>query len=269
MTARPILLVTDLDRTVIPNGPAPEPPDAREAFREFTARDGVFLAYASGRDAGLIREAIVRWDLPVPAFAAGDVGTTLYRIDGDDWKVIPEWDDAIAPDWAGQDRSAVARVVGEDPDLTLQEEGRQGRFKLSYYVPASFGLGAGPAAVRRRLDAAGLKAAVVCSVDEVMQRGLLDVIPASATKLHATRFLMRTTGIDEDRTVFAGDSGNDLAALSSGLQAVVVGNATDEVRMAAVDGARAAGVADRLYVARRPYAGGVLEGVRHFLPDVT
>lgn len=267
MTARPILLVTDLDRTVIPNGPAPEPPGARDALRSFAARDDVVLAYASGRDAGLIREAMLRWNLPVPAFAAGDVGTSLYRIDGDDWQPLPEWDEAIAPDWAGQDRDAVAAIIGEHADLVLQEANRQGRFKLSYYVPETFCLGDGPASVRRRLDAAGLKAAVVCSVDDVHRRGLLDILPASATKLHATRFLMRRTAIDDARTVFAGDSGNDVGALASGLQAVLVGNASDEVRMAAMDGARAAGVVDRLYVARQPYAAGVMEGVAHFLPD--
>lgn len=48
---------------------------------------------------------------------------------------------------------------------------------------------------------------------------------------------------------FSGDSGNDPPALTSGLQAVLVRNARDEVRQEAVASLGKQGLADRLYLA--------------------
>ena len=45
-----LLLCTDLDRTLIPNGPQPESAQAREHFARFAAHPQVTLAYVSGRD---------------------------------------------------------------------------------------------------------------------------------------------------------------------------------------------------------------------------
>lgn len=106
--------------------------------------------------------------------------------------------------------------------------------------------------------------------------GLLDVLPRSATKLHAIRFLMRQTGFDAARTVSAGDSGNDLPALTSGLNAILVKNARDEVRDEALRVLRQAGHADSRYIAGDGFLGlnglygaGVFEGVQLFFPEVT
>ena len=79
---------------------------------------------------------------------------------------------------------------------------------------------------------------------------------------------------DEENTVFAGDSGNDLPALTSGLQAVLVHNARREVREEALRSVREKGISERLYLAlgdfldmNGNYAAGVLEGLAHFQPD--
>lgn len=44
-----LLICTDLDRTLIPNGPQPESPKARALFRRLVSREEVTLAYVSGR----------------------------------------------------------------------------------------------------------------------------------------------------------------------------------------------------------------------------
>ncbi|NNJ94540.1 MAG: haloacid dehalogenase, partial [Halobacteria archaeon] len=76
----PLLICTDLDRTLIPNGPQSESPAARERFSELAARPEVTLAYVSGRHRALIERAIVNYRLPLPDFVIGDVGTTIYRV---------------------------------------------------------------------------------------------------------------------------------------------------------------------------------------------
>jgi hypothetical protein len=74
--------------------------------------------------------------------------------------------------------------------------------------------------------------------------------------------------------VYAGDSGNDLPVLGSGLQAVLVANAIPEVRQEALARVRKRGRADQLYLARGEFLGmngnysaGILEGLCHFLPE--
>lgn len=72
------LICTDLDRTLLPNGPQPESATARERFTALVAHPAVTLAYVSGRHRRLVEEAIEHYRLPIPDFVIGDVGTTLY-----------------------------------------------------------------------------------------------------------------------------------------------------------------------------------------------
>jgi hypothetical protein len=85
---------------------------------------------------------------------------------------------------------------------------------------------------------------------------------------------MQQKGFDVRETVFAGDSGNDLPVLASAVPAVLVANASEEVREAAVRQALANGYPEALYVARGTlpgmngnYTAGVLEGVLHYIPE--
>ena len=115
---------------------------------------------------------------------------------------------------------------------------------------------------------------MIWSVDEAAQVGLLDVLPACATKLHAIKFLIERKGFSPNKTVFAGDSGNDLPVLTSGLQAVLVNNAHPDVREEDIKTLQSKNLADKLYLARGQfldmngnYSAGVLEGLVHFLPE--
>jgi len=269
-----LLICTDLDRTLIPNGHQPESVGARERFACLAADPRVILAYVSGRDRALLQEAITSYGLPLPDYAIGDVGTTIYRVGATDWRPWRDWDEEIAPDWAGRDRHFLATLLDDLDSLQPQEAAKQNTFKLSYYAPATVDADALVARIRSRLDGAGIRASVIWSVDEMRDVGLIDVLPESATKLHAIRFLQTRLDVPADRTVFAGDSGNDLPALTSGLPAVLVANAREEVRQTALRQARSRGMADHLYVARGGflgmngnYAAGILEGVAHFHPE--
>jgi hypothetical protein len=120
-----------------------------------------------------------------------------------------------------------------------------------------------------------IKASLIWSVDEAANVGLLDVLPESATKLHAVQFLREQEGFDPQHTVFAGDSGNDLPVVTSGeLQSILVKNAHPDVIDAAKKVLSQKGAGEQLYVAQGGflqmngnYSAGVLEGVAHFLPQ--
>jgi hypothetical protein len=126
--------------------------------------------------------------------------------------------------------------------------------------------------VAERLRRAGVDATVIASRDETADLGLVDVLPPGAGKLAAIEFLRSDLGIAAARTVFAGDSGNDIDALCGPFPGVLVANAADEVRTHAVATAQRRNAP--LYVARGDFLGmngnysaGILEGLAHFLPE--
>jgi hydroxymethylpyrimidine pyrophosphatase-like HAD family hydrolase len=155
----------------------------------------------------------------------------------------------------------------------LQEPAKQGPCKLSYYTPEDWDRDARLAEIEARFEQQGIAANLVWSLDEHAGTGLLDVLPAAASKLTAVEWLIRQIGLSPDQTVCAGDSGNDLAMLTGPINAVLVANATAEVRAEATALADAAGLGERLYQAKGDfhgmngyYSAGILEGLAHYLP---
>jgi len=263
------LLCTDLDRTLIPNGAQPESPDARTLFRRLAAREDVALAYVSGRHLALLEQAITDYDLPRPDYAIADVGSTIYQATGGHWRPWDDWDDCIAPDWADLTRDELYALLSVFTVLRPQETEKQGSYKLSFYVPPKADAPALLDEIDRRLKHAGIRASLIWSVDEARKLGLLDVLPASANKLHAIRFLMQKQGFRREDTMFAGDSGNDLDVFLSNIPAVLVANAHADVKTRA-----AQANPSTLYVARGGYLGmngnysaGILEGAAHYWPQ--
>ncbi|MDO9139721.1 MAG: HAD-IIB family hydrolase [Methylobacter sp.] len=273
MTER-ILLCTDLDRTLLPNGDAPESAQARTLFARLASHPNCTLAYVSGRYKALVQEAIAEFNLPVPNFVIGDVGTSIYQVDAKDWQEWPQWAAEIAADWGGREQPDLQPLFSHLSALTLQESSKQNRFKLSYYLSATADPEPLLSAMRECLTQESIRAELIYSVDESTATGLLDVLPASATKYHAVEFLMQQLGFGLDNTVFAGDSGNDLPVLTSPINSVLVANATDEVRRQALQLAREQATEAALYLAAGGFMGmngnygaGILEGVAHYLPQ--
>jgi sucrose-6F-phosphate phosphohydrolase len=270
-----ILLCSDLDRTLLPNGPQPESPQVRALLRSVAERPEVKLAYVSGRHRELLREAIDSYRLPEPDYAITDVGTRIYTSNAaGHWRVWDAWEAEIGPDWNGMRHDELAGLFADLSPLTLQETEKQNTFKLSYYVALDTEHAALMEDMSLRLAYAGVRANLIWSVDELEHIGLLDVLPASANKLHAIRFLIEALHIPASRTLFAGDSGNDLAVLTSGMRSVLVANAAQDVRETAVQAVRESGHRDSLYLAKGSffgmngnYAAGVLEGLAHFFPE--
>jgi len=273
MTER-ILICTDLDRTLLPNGSLPESNQARLLFSALVSRPEIVLAYVSGRHKALVQEAIAEFTLPLPDFVIGDVGTTIYSVAAESWLEWPQWAHEIAPDWAGKEHHELHALFGQITELMLQEPAKQNRFKLSYYLPLAVDLPRLLAEMRRLLALHAIRAELIYSVDESERIGLLDVLPASATKFHAVEFLMQQLGITREHAVFAGDSGNDLPVLTSAIKSVLVANASAEVREEAKQLARLHKTEDALYLAHGGFMGmngnysaGILEGIAHYLPQ--
>ena len=270
-----LLICTDLDRTLIPNGPQPESPGARRRFALLAGRPEVTLTYVSGRHKALIEDAIATYRLPVPDFVIGDVGTTIYRVGREHaWERMQQWEQRIAADWTGHTHGEVLVLLKDLTVLRMQELVKQNRLKVSYYLPLYQDIDKLAPAIRERLESAGIRARLVWSVDDIADIGLLDILPASASKRHAIEALMGEEGFDLRRTVFCGDSGNDMEVLISPIPSVLVGNSRGDVKRLARELAVEAGCSDRLYIAEggllgmnANYSAGMLEGIAHYHPE--
>ena len=269
-----ILLCTDLDRTLLPNGIQPESPHARQHFQRLAARPEISTAYVTGRHRELVLAAITEYELPLPNYVIGDVGTSIYTIEDEQWLLWNSWHKEIGVSWHGLAHDDLVALLIDLEALQLQEPEKQNTYKVSYYVEPAIDVSQLLAAIQRRLDQNQITASLVWSIDETTNTGLLDILPAAATKRHAVEFLMAEQGYSLNNTIFAGDSGNDLPVLTSPIHSVLVANATDEVRAQALQMVATEGTEDALYLAHGTllgmngnYSAGILEGCVHYLPQ--
>lgn len=270
-----LLLCTDMDRTVIPNGHQPEHPDARKRFSDLCNLPQVQLVYVTGRHLQLVRQAIDDYRLPMPGCAITDVGTRIYQQKEGQWREILAWQEQIAPDWGGKTHAQLERALAGMEGLILQEEVKQNDFKLSYYLPLEVNQQAIGERIEQRLMQLGVDASLVWSIDEPQRIGLLDLLPRNATKMHGIEFLCQYLGLEREEVIFAGDSGNDLSVLGSSIRSIVVANADPGVKQQALQLATENGWPETLYLARQEagplggnYAAGVLQGVSHYAPSI-
>lgn len=273
MTNSRYLICTDLDRTLLPNGHHPESPQAMAYFSQIAARDDVDLAYVTGRHHKLVLEAIEQYQIPVPDFVIGDVGSSLYEIHNLHWQHSSQWIDEIAPGWAGVSHQELIKLFEDIKELKLQPEDKQSEYKLSYFAPENCNRNALLNEMETRLEKKNIKAHLNWSIDDLERVGLLDVLPFNATKLHAIEFLIQHKGYQPSHVVFSGDSGNDLPVLTSPINATLVANAREDVRSEAMELAKQKGNEKQLYVAQGSilemngnYSAGIIEGLLHYLP---
>jgi HAD superfamily hydrolase (TIGR01484 family) len=252
-----------LDGTLIPlERDAQRLREVEELVRAFEASEDLRLAYVTGRHLSLAQAGIEEVGLPSPDWFVCDVGTSVYRRANGSYEPDQEYRQAMRAALGGLSGDDARAAIGAMDGLELQEEEKQAEFKVSYYTrgrPEPF-----VDAVQSRLDAAQAKVNLVASHDPVTDRGLLDVLPAEIAKDYAVRYLHDRSGVDEDHLVYAGDSGNDRAAMLTGFRVIVVGNADEELKKDLGIESVAQGIAERIYFAEHPYARGVLEGLRHF-----
>lgn len=270
------LLCTDLDRTLLPNGDAPESPAARPVLWHLLRSHDVALAYVSGRDLARILKSIEDYQLQKPDVIVADVGTSVYVQEGDSWLLQPAWQLQIAKDWNGLDSESMRVTLAGFKELVDQEEDRQTRFKRSYYLPRELDTENLNRRLEDHLAALDVKASLVFSDDPQKGVQLLDVLPRHATKVDAIRHVQQLLGVDNQQTLFSGDSGNDVTALASTIPSVTVRNADQATREAVRQLASIEGTQSSSYQAEGTrllpgglelngnYAAGIVEGLLHF-----
>ena len=272
---QPLLICTDLDRTLIPNGEQPESPQARLLFCQLVSNSQITLAYVTGRDQVLVQEAIAEYELPVPNFVIADVGSTIYEIKNNQWLRLTDWDNQISVDWQHKTQTDLVNFFADFDHIKLQEISKQGLHKLSYYVSLNAELEPIITKIQAKLEAEKIQVNIIWSIDEKAHVGLLDILPLSANKYHAIAYLINNQNFTLDNTIFSGDSGNDLDVLMSPIKSILVANAHLDVKEKIQSAMNQVGLKDSIYIAQGKssklngnYSAGILEGIFHYFPDV-
>jgi HAD superfamily hydrolase (TIGR01484 family) len=263
-----LLLATDLDRTLLPNG-IQEYDGTMPIFRDIVDKEDFCLAFVTGRSLELVKDAIEEFDTPVPDFIIADVGTNVYE--NKNGKFIPDkkWISYISSMTRKWDIGKFKKKLSPIDGIRIQERGKQGIFKLSYYLddPSSEEQVLGK--ITEKIGSLCKDAIITYSFDERNKIGMIDILPRCATKLGGMEYLRKRLGLRKERMVYCGDSGNDLMALTSGYRSILVRNATREVRNAVKKSLGKKNL-DKLYVSRSLgrlngyYVSGIIEGLIKF-----
>ena len=221
------ILATDLDRTLLPNGSWPADDEAIDLFNSLTEQAGVLVVYVTGRNLALTEGAIRDYGVRYPDILCGDVGTSIREYENGEWRFDEGWVAHVknaSPAW---DAAAIREAVSGIDGLREQEEEHLNQFKQSYYVEHAKNV-----AVLSKVDAlvkGRFDEVIVYSFDSQDGKGLLDFLPASATKQTALEYVADKFNTAKQDVVFCGDSGNDIFPLTAGFRGVLVRNADDQL----------------------------------------
>ena len=221
------ILATDLDRTLLPNGHWPADPGAIDMFNELTQKHDVLVVYVTGRNLDLTENAIKDYAVRYPDILCGDVGTSIRKYQEGKWTFDEGWVEHVKRESPRWDAMAIKEAVTGIDGLREQEPEHQNPFKQSYYVRHEIKdqvLKTVDERVKGKFDEV-----IVYSFDSQDGKGLLDFLPASATKQTALEYVAEEYGAAKTDVVFCGDSGNDIFPLTAGFCGVLVKNADDQL----------------------------------------
>ena len=237
------LFSSDLDGTLIGK------PDATLAFKmtweSLDPEKRPLLCYNSGRLLYDTLGVLGHTDLPKPDFLICGVGTLIYNFQ--EKKVLKEFSDTLTLDW---DIVAVEKIMSQIPEIEKQPQRYQNKFKSSWYFYDA--ADEQIEEIKKRLEAEGLKVNV-----EYSSSRDLDVLPKYANKGNSLKWLLDHHSIPPEQVVVAGDTGNDSSMyLIEGVNGIVVENAQAELLHATIELST--------FVATKPFADGVLEGLQYY-----
>lgn len=241
------LLVTDLDNTLVGDDTALA--NLNHHLSRHRQEHGSLLVYSTGRSLSLYQQLKDEKQLLEPDAVVAAVGTEIYRQGSN--QPDSDWSEKLAQGW---DRDLVMATTAHFSDLVPQPETEQRPFKISFFLTQEAAVEVLPQ-LEELLQERELDVKLVYSSGKD-----LDILPRWGDKGQAMVFLRQGFGIDPDRTVACGDSGNDQALFATGEErGILVGNARAELLEW-----HYANPSANHYLARAGFAGGILEGLHHF-----
>jgi sucrose-phosphate synthase len=235
------LIVSDIDHTLLGDDSA-----LKEFIKILKKTDSkVGFAVATGRTVDSAFSVLKENNVPYPDIIISSVGAEIYYNYHGRLINSTGWDAHIKHQW---NREKIKKLLRELDFLQYQEESTQRKFKISYYtsdVPENI------EKVKSTLIKHKIKANVIFSHGQY-----LDILPYRASKGKAIRYLAYRWNIPYENILVAGDSGNDSEMLKGDLLGIVVANYSPELEELKGQ--------NRIYFAKRNYAGGIIDGIEHY-----
>ena len=234
------LLITDLDGTLFGNQESLV--ELMGTLKELEGSIG--FGIATGRTLESATQVLKEWNVFVPNIMVTSVGSEIY------YGMPPvqdhEYSRHINYRWEPE---RILETLGERKGFELQPENTQRPHKISYFLDPATGISKKD--IVNLLRRNKLAVQVIYSHDQ-----FLDILPLRASKGHAIRYLAMKWNLPMENILVAGDSGNDEGMLRVSTLGVAVGNRSHELEI----------LKDlpNVYFAEKYYAGGILEGARHF-----
>ncbi|WP_182867327.1 HAD-IIB family hydrolase [Stieleria mannarensis] len=256
-------LATDLDGTLIPVRQTPEQHAAVKHLGSLVVEHSLQLIFVTGRSFELTFDAMTQFDLPHPASILCDVGSTMWhRSDDGSYQQDLDYQQALLDRMGGWTNAGIQTALCERVEwLTPQSPKQQTPLKCSFDFPHD-----AVVAVREQVAAwiteFDCPLAYTISRDPDTGEGLMDILPVDVNKGSAIQWWASRRSIDPASIVFAGDSGNDTAAMTRGFRAVLVGNADEQLRAETRD---AMAGQQMLYLADGHGPEGVRDGLMYHL----
>lgn len=220
-------------------------------WNTYKPNSGVLLTYNTGRLIDDILNLIKKGVLPEPHYIIAGVGTLIYDYKKD--CIVKEFNDVLDDGW---DLEAVEELISNiNYPISEQPTKFQHAYKRSYYLHD-----AGPELIDRIEDifsSAKMHVNVVYSGEK-----FLDILPKWANKGNALQWLLNKLDLKSNRTLVAGDSGNDCAMFDmEDVKGIVVANAHEELYKYTKH--------RQVYHSESDYSKGVIEGLVYYgiLPE--
>jgi sucrose-phosphate synthase len=234
------LLIADLDSTFVG-----DPAAMRELLIWLRQRsDHISFGVASGRTMESALSLLRLHNVPTPDVVLSSVGSEIRY--GSRLILDNAWQDHIQYFWRRDD---VLLALASIPQLTLQPQGHQSNFKVSYNIDPENPVTT--ETVSAVLKSHRLRANLIFSHGK-----FLDVLPIRASKGRAIRYLAYKWGLNLRDLLVAGDSGNDFDMLIGETLGVVVGDYAPELEVLRRR--------EHVFFAPSPCARGIIEGIAEY-----
>jgi len=258
----PDILVSDLDGTFIPLPDVDKNERDLKHLNELIERHEFTLIFATGRSFSSVLHAIKHYQLPAPDWIICNVGTSIYKKSGDSFSELTDYQ-AIMHQFCGDaNHTKIKSALEHFEALQLQPEENQSNFKISFRYEGS-DLHKLIDQINETLQQKSIVYSCLCGFSPQINREMVDLLPKGVNKAYALDWLSDLLGWTSSRIFYAGDSGNDLAALVSDYASVLVGNAKDRFRSEVEVLTKEQKSARPCYFAKSYATSGVLEGMRY------
>ncbi len=236
-------IITDIDNTLVGEEDTvnTDLPDLLGLLEE--NRSTIGFGVATGRIVDSAASHLAEHGIMAPDIIISSVGSEIYY--GKDRKYGSGWDTHISDGW---NRQKIVDLLARFDYLEPQAETAQRRFKISYNMKPG----------KDRLpEIHDLLLHHKCRYNLIYSHHkYLDILPYRASKGKAIRYLSYKWEIPLGQILTCGDSGNDEEMLRGETMGVVVGNSSSELD--SLKGLK------KIYFAKKPLAGGILEGIRKY-----